>query len=269
MARRDFLNGSDERDASRSPDGAYRSSSLRASPLWPSPGSASSTSPSRGADLAGSGMDARCYWVPDLADPYLHSNWTDQIAYPYSPAFLQLLQPIRLLPWQVFMAIWAAILMAAMVYLTGPRLILLGLAFFGLMEIWGGNIELLVALAIVAGLPLAGGLVVRAADQDHARRRAAVVRGPARVALPGDRPRRDRRGRGASRRARARRLGPLDRGSCRRTPARTGHGPRFRSRSSSASRSRSSWSSGAPEPTVAGPCPSRRCWRCPHSGTAA
>jgi hypothetical protein len=41
--------------------------------------------------------------------------------------------------------------MAAMVYLTGPRLILLGLAFFGLMEIWGGNIELLIAVAIVLG----------------------------------------------------------------------------------------------------------------------
>jgi hypothetical protein len=98
-----------------------------------------------------SGMDARCYWVPDLSNPYLHSNWTDQIAYPYSPAFLQILEPIRLLPWQLFMAVWAAILMAAMVYLTGPRLILLGLAFFGLMEIWGGNIELLIAVAIVLG----------------------------------------------------------------------------------------------------------------------
>jgi hypothetical protein len=96
-------------------------------------------------------MDARCYWAPDLANPYLHSNWTDQIAYAYSPVFLQILQPIRLLPWPVFMAIWAAILMAAMVYLTGPRLIFLGLAFFGLIEIWGGNIELLVALAIVLG----------------------------------------------------------------------------------------------------------------------
>jgi hypothetical protein len=104
-----------------------------------------------GATLAPSGMDARCYWVPTLADPYLHSNWLDQIAYPYSPAFLQVLQPIRILPWQVFMAIWAAILMAALVYLTGPRLILLGRAFFGLMEIWGGNIELLVALAVVLG----------------------------------------------------------------------------------------------------------------------
>jgi hypothetical protein len=98
-----------------------------------------------------SGMDSFCYWVPTLADPYLHSNWNDQIAYPYSPAFLQLLQPIRVLPWQAFAGVWAAILMAAMSYLTGPRLILLGLAFFGLMEIWGGNIELLVALAVVVG----------------------------------------------------------------------------------------------------------------------
>jgi hypothetical protein len=101
--------------------------------------------------LAGSGMDARCYWVPTLSDPYLHSTWTEQIAYPYSPAFLQLLEPIRWLPWQAFMGVWAAILMAAMTYMTGRRLILLGLAFFGLMEIWGGNIEMLVALAIVLG----------------------------------------------------------------------------------------------------------------------
>jgi hypothetical protein len=104
-----------------------------------------------GATLAPSGMDARCYWVPDLSNPYLHSNWTDQIAYPYSPAFLQLLEPIRWLPWAAFMGVWAAILMAALAYMTGPRLILLGLAFFGLMEIWGGNIEMLVALAIVLG----------------------------------------------------------------------------------------------------------------------
>jgi hypothetical protein len=104
-----------------------------------------------GASLLPSGMDARCYWVPSLSDPYLHSNWTEQIAYPYSPAFLLALEPIRHLPWVAFMAIWAAISMAAMTYLTGPRLIFLGLAWFGLMEIWGGNIELLVAVAIVLG----------------------------------------------------------------------------------------------------------------------
>ncbi len=104
-----------------------------------------------GTSLLPSGMDARCYWVPTLADPYLHSNWTEQIAYPYSPAFLQILEPIRWLPWQAFMAVWAAVLLGALVAITGPRLILLGLAWFGLMEAWGGNIELLVGLAILLG----------------------------------------------------------------------------------------------------------------------
>src|SRR5512140_3755507 len=61
-----------------------------------------------GQTLLPSGMDARCYWLPTLADPYLHSNWTEQIAYPYSPAFLQLLSPIRILPWPAFLAIWGA-----------------------------------------------------------------------------------------------------------------------------------------------------------------
>ena len=104
-----------------------------------------------GQSLLPSGMDARCYWVPTFADPYLHSNWTDQIAYPYSPAFLQLLAPIKGLEWQAFMAVWAAVLLAALVTITGPRLILVGLAWFGLMEAWGGNIELLVGLAILLG----------------------------------------------------------------------------------------------------------------------
>ena len=104
-----------------------------------------------GKSLLPSGMDARCYWVPSLSDPYLHSNWTEQIAYPYSPAFLQVLQPIRLLPWQAFMAVWSAILLATLVAITGPRLILVGLVWFGLMEAWGGNIELLVGLAILLG----------------------------------------------------------------------------------------------------------------------
>ena len=54
--------------------------------------------------LWGTGQDAYCYWFPTLADPYARSDWTDPIAYVYSPAFLQLLQPIRVLPWQAFMA---------------------------------------------------------------------------------------------------------------------------------------------------------------------
>jgi hypothetical protein len=102
--------------------------------------------------LWGTGQDARCYWQASLADPYLHSSWNDPIAYVYSPAFLQLISPLTALPWQAFIAVWTLINIAAVRYLTGPRLFAAGLLFpFTLMEIAGGNIHLLVAAAIVAG----------------------------------------------------------------------------------------------------------------------
>ena len=98
----------------------------------------------------GTGQDARCYFQATLADPYLHSNWTDPIAYVYSPAFLQLVTPVTALPWQAFMAVWTAILIGAVWYLCGPRFFALGL-LIGAMEIAGGNIHLLETVAIVVG----------------------------------------------------------------------------------------------------------------------
>lgn len=102
--------------------------------------------------LWGTGQDARCYWQASLADPYLHSSWNDPIAYVYSPAFLQLVSPLTALPWQLFMAAWTAILVGAVRFLTGTRLLTTGLLFpFTLMEIAGGNVSLLLAVAIVVG----------------------------------------------------------------------------------------------------------------------
>ena len=73
--------------------------------------------------LWGTGQDAYCYWFPSLSDPYARSDWTDPIAYVYSPAFLQVLEPIRALPWQVYMAVWTAILLGAVYVLTGRQLV--------------------------------------------------------------------------------------------------------------------------------------------------
>jgi hypothetical protein len=102
--------------------------------------------------LWGTGQDARCYWQASLANPYLHSDWNDPIAYVYSPAFLQLVSPLTALPWQAFVAAWTAVLLAAVRFLTGPRLLLAGLAFpFTAMEVAGGNVSLLLAAAIVLG----------------------------------------------------------------------------------------------------------------------
>ncbi len=100
--------------------------------------------------LWGTGQDAYCYWFPSLDDPYARSDWTDPIAYVYSPAFLQLLQPIRILPWQAYMAVWTLILLGALVVLTGRRWLAVGVVL-GLMELAGGNIHLLIAAAIVLG----------------------------------------------------------------------------------------------------------------------
>jgi hypothetical protein len=100
--------------------------------------------------LWGTGQDARSYWAPSLADPYANADWTTPSAYPYAPVLLQVLQPIRILPWQAFMAVWAAILIGAVAYLSGPRLLAAGI-LFAAMELAGGNIELLLAVAIVLG----------------------------------------------------------------------------------------------------------------------
>ncbi len=96
------------------------------------------------------GQDAFAYWhAMQTATPYGEDagSWG---AYLYSPAFLQILSPILSLPWQVFFGIWTGIAMAGLLLLTGPVLLILALpvAFF---EIWGGNIHILLALAIVVG----------------------------------------------------------------------------------------------------------------------
>lgn len=100
--------------------------------------------------LWGTGQDAYCYWFPSLADPYARSDWTDPIAYVYSPAFLQLLEPIRALPWQAYVAVWTAILLGAVYVLTGRKWFAVGVVL-GLMELAGGNIHLLLAAAMVLG----------------------------------------------------------------------------------------------------------------------
>jgi len=96
-------------------------------------------------------QDARSYFGLDLSDLYAgRSDWNTIGAYPYSPAFAQLVYPLNQLPWPVFVAVWTALLIGAVYLLTGTELFLVGLVV-GAMEIAGGNISLLLTLAIVAG----------------------------------------------------------------------------------------------------------------------
>ena len=96
-------------------------------------------------------QDARSYYGLNLADLYTgRTAWNTIGAYPYSPAFAQLVYPLDLLPWTLFVAAWTAILIGAVWLLTGRDLFLIGMVV-GAMELAGGNISLLLAVAIVYG----------------------------------------------------------------------------------------------------------------------
>jgi hypothetical protein len=96
-------------------------------------------------------QDARSYYGLNLSDLYTgRSDWNTIGAYPYSPAFAQLVYPLDQLPWPAFVAVWTALLVGAVYLLTGPELFLVGMVV-GAMEIAGGNVSLLLTLAIVAG----------------------------------------------------------------------------------------------------------------------
>ncbi len=109
----------------------------------------------------GTGQEAISYWGPGLDAMYANPQWTTTGAYVYSPAFLQLIAPLKVLPWVAFLGVWTAILMIAVRYLTGPRLFAIGI-LLATAELAGGNISLLLAAAIVVGFryPAAWALIL-------------------------------------------------------------------------------------------------------------
>ena len=99
----------------------------------------------------GPGQDARAYWAAPLDDPYVPGSVGQESAYLYSPAFLVAMSPLRALPWALFVAVWTSLLLVVLYRLTGP-LLFLPILLLTLPEIWGGNITILLAAAIVVGL---------------------------------------------------------------------------------------------------------------------
>ena len=107
------------------------------------------------------GQEALSYWAPRLDAPYAQADWTTTGAYVYSPAFLQLVSPLQHLPWLAFVGVWTAMLLLAVRFLTGPRLFIVGVLLAS-AELAGGNISLLLAVAIVLGFrwPAAWALIL-------------------------------------------------------------------------------------------------------------
>jgi hypothetical protein len=96
------------------------------------------------------GYDALAYWAVDLGDLY-RGRIGDPGWFAYSPALAIAASPLALLPWPVFLGLWLALLLAVVGWLGGRRTIWL-LAFPPVaVELCYGNINLLLAAAMVLG----------------------------------------------------------------------------------------------------------------------
>ena len=99
------------------------------------------------------GVDANPYWSTSLDSPYTGAAAGLPGAYLYSPAFLQGLTPLRLLPWEAFIGLWLALELAALAWLLTPLGALAFLAFPPITsEVLIGNIHTFLAVALVLSI---------------------------------------------------------------------------------------------------------------------
>jgi hypothetical protein len=99
------------------------------------------------------GYDAYSYWSIDLTNLYertMSSNFTLG-AFRYTPPIAFLFAPLGLLPWWLFLWLWTATSVAILAWLGGRwTLVVLALPPVAL-ELYHGNIHLLIAAAIALG----------------------------------------------------------------------------------------------------------------------
>lgn len=96
-------------------------------------------------------QDSKAYYLASLDDPYARGDTGADYAFVYSPAFNLAMAPFRLLPMNVFVAIWTMLLVGALAWTAGRLALPLLLLQPVVASIALGNIELLMAAAIVAG----------------------------------------------------------------------------------------------------------------------
>jgi Glycosyltransferase family 87 len=104
------------------------------------------------------GFDAYSYWSVDLEHPYARIAG-EFGAFPYTPVAARFFAPASLLSWPAFWFLWTAILIGTVVWLGRAgsggrwRAALVVLAFPPVaLELYHGNIHLLLAAAIALGL---------------------------------------------------------------------------------------------------------------------
>jgi hypothetical protein len=96
-------------------------------------------------------LDVHAYWMTRFGISYATSDPYTIGAYLYSPVFAQLLTPLTAMSYPLFAGIWTLILVVTYVWLTGrwamPFLFSIAVA----LELYLGQIDILIAAAIVVG----------------------------------------------------------------------------------------------------------------------
>lgn len=98
--------------------------------------------------------DAYTYWSAPYDNPYPGPQLGLPGAYLYPPPFIQAIAPLRLLPWEAFHALWAALGFGALIFLVGPvgGAIAITILPFVYRDLLVGNIHLMLGAAVVIGL---------------------------------------------------------------------------------------------------------------------
>ena len=96
-------------------------------------------------------FDLWAYWSTNNGFDYADARPGVSGAYIYSPAFAHLIGPLVALPFPAFAAVWTALLVAVLGWLSGWRAFFLGVLAPVTMSIAIGQVDLLFAAVIVLG----------------------------------------------------------------------------------------------------------------------
>jgi hypothetical protein len=95
-------------------------------------------------------VDARAYFLAQSGNLYSRP-WGAFDAYVYSPAFSQVLEPLRWAGYGVFLPVWRLLEIGSLAAVAGPLTGPLLFAYPVALEVGTGNVQLVLAAAIVAG----------------------------------------------------------------------------------------------------------------------
>jgi len=103
--------------------------------------------------FTGHGADLHAYWTANLGDLYGRTTGIQAgDGFFYAPPIALLLAPLKILPWQVARLLWLAVQMAALRYVAGRWALAAVLLPPVWLDMFYGNIYILFAAMIVAGL---------------------------------------------------------------------------------------------------------------------